>query len=264
MDLAVCTIRPQPHYRRDAFLAGLKAAGYAIISSGTETKLKPTDLFITWNRYGGFADEAERWEKRGGMVLVCENGYCGNDSEGRQYYAIGIGGHNGSGAWPSGDGSRWAALNIEIRPWRSGGDHVVVFMQRGIGAPLMASPPNFETMVRSRLAGRTKRRIVFSAHPGQSACSVGDQTRKELEGAHAAITWASGRGVRSLIEGVPVFYLAPHWSCEGAASRDLSLIESPPMPERLPALERMAWGQWSVAEIESGLAFEAILNKVSG
>ena len=54
---------------------------------------------------------------------------------------------------------------------------------------------------------------------------------------------------------MPVFYEAPALICSGACERGIEAIEAPRRPDRLPALERLAWAQWSLAEIESGAPF---------
>ncbi len=80
-----------------------------------------------------------------------------------------------------------------------------------------------------------------------------------LSNCHAVVTWASGIAARALVAGVPVFYEAPAIVCAGACTRGLEGIESPRTPDRLPALERLAWAQWSVSEIARGLPFEYLL-----
>ena len=72
---------------------------------------------------------------------------------------------------------------------------------------------------------------------------------------HAVVTWASAIAARALVAGVPVLYEAPSLICAGACRRGINGIEAPRYSDRLPALERLAWAQWSLAEIESGLPF---------
>ena len=104
--VAACMIRDLPHYRRDAFVRGLQAAGKRIVPSVGAAPKSLDDWLVIWNRYGEGERLADLWESRGGTVLVCENGYLGTDSEGRQLYAIAIHGHNGSGRWFVGDEDR--------------------------------------------------------------------------------------------------------------------------------------------------------------
>lgn len=262
--IAICTIRDLPHYRKQAFIDGLGRAGYSIVHSGHPQG--PQDLFISWNKYSSAEVMADAWERNGGTALICENGYAGRDAEGRQYYAIAAHGHNGSGWWPEGPEDRWSPLNIPLQPWRTPTEsgHVLVCGQRGIGSREMASPNAWHDQVAARLRKMTNRPVRIRLHPGNQPAKV--PLEDDLAGAHACLIWSSGSGVKALIAGVPVYFDAPHWICEGAAQEiDVSLgqrIEHEPYsaPElfdadRMRAFRRMAWAQWSVAEIESGEPF---------
>jgi hypothetical protein len=250
--IAISRIRPLPHYRREAFDAGLRAAGYSVVQSGRPTG--PSDLLVIWNRYGPAATEADNWEAAGGTVLVCENGYAGKDKDGIQYYAIAAQGHNGSGWCPSGNVDRFAALGIELHPWVHRPDgYALICGQRGIGSPRMASPPNWHMNADRRVRAwwpRTKLRL----HPGNNAPAV--PLDDDLAGAAHCVIWSSSSGVRALCLGIPVYFDAPHWICEVAARR-LANPERGVFDDtwRARALWRMAEAQWSVAEITSGEPF---------
>jgi len=61
-----------------------------------------------------------------------------------------------------------------------------------------------------------------------------------------------------------VVYCAPHWICEGAAYVSYAALEAgdPALNAdswRLAAMQRMAWAQWSLAEIASGEPFRRLL-----
>ena len=254
--IAYCLIREHPHYRRAAFVEGLRRAGYKVRHGMDRSRPQPGDVLVTWNRTG---DDADRWERMGGRVLVAENGYIGLDAHGVQLYALAVGGHNGSGKWPHGGGERWQRLGIDLKPWRERGEFVLVRGQRGIGSRAMASPPNWHDNIAAKL--RLHHRVVVQPHPGKPACDPYEAARLvgALRGCHAAVIWSSAAGVRALVEGVPVYYDAPHWICAGAALRlgEVRDLNAPKMDDgaRLAALERMAWAQWTVAELESGEPF---------
>lgn len=256
MPKAVCYIRNEPHYRSEAFVSGLKSAGYTVSNN---SQVGPGDVVVTWNRYGTYEEIADRAERAGATVLVAENGYFGKDANGLQRYAISIHGHNGSGTWHPGGPERWAALGATPKPWREAGDHILVCGQRGIGSRTMASPHEWHARAAKRLAAHTKRKIVIRKHPGSKPDPNAPTLESQLVNCWAVVVWSSASGIKALMSGIPVFYDAPHYICAGAASRDFSLIESPPMPDRLPALERMAWAQWSVDEIAAGLPFRHLL-----
>lgn len=264
--LACVRIRPQPHYRREAFELGLRRAGFLIGDAHDAETITPgrQDILVAWNR----TPVEQAWEQRGGRVIVAENGYCGQDAEGHQLYALALHGHNGSGKWPQGGPERWAALGLELKPWRQGGEHIVIRGQRGIGASSMASPPQWHvTASRDLMRLAPHRRQVIQEHPGKPACDprVAADIIEALRGAHAMCIWSSAAGVRALLEGVPVFYAAPHWICEDAAVRGVGNVERPKTDDaaRLAALQRLAWAQWSTAEIATGEPFVRLIEETA-
>lgn len=258
---AYCCIREQPHYRREAFVAGLRAIGLRVELKRPK-QVEPGDVLVVWNRYGENHQLASSVERQGGIVIVAENGYLGLDPAGVQMYALAVHGHNGSGWWPAGSG-RFERLGVDVKPWRAAGEHLYLRGQRGIGSPEMASPANWHFRTAEALKRRTARRLIVRAHPGKPAVDPGQVAAlvADLAGAHACLIWSSAAGVRALVEGIPVFYSAPHWICAGAARQGLEQLEAPLLDDeaRARSLERMAWAQWSVAEIATGEPFAQLL-----
>jgi hypothetical protein len=253
--IAVVKVRKEPYYRREAIESGLLRHGYVLRDSwvGPITK---RDLLVLWNRKRGADEtEAENWECRGGTVIVMENGYL--QKVDKTMYAISTHQHNGAGWFPVGTEDRFSALGFEVKPWTLQRDSfVLVCGQRGIGSKLMASPPGWEDRINRLLLTSPSVRTLIRRHPGNHAPKV--PLVDDLKGASACVIWSSGAGVRALVEGVPVFYYAPHWICmEAAAAGFLNWI--PTDEERQKALHRMSHGQWSVPEIASGEPFARIL-----
>lgn len=255
--IAINTIRPDPHYRRQAFDKGLQTLGYEMRSAG-KPRAK-TDLLLLWNLHGSNEDRARDWENNGGTVLVCENGYCGKDAAGLQLYAISVHAHNGAGWFPVGEDDRFAELGIDLQPWRTGGKHILVCGQRGIGSRQMASPHNWDDKAFQRLREDRSADVRIRRHPGNRPSPT--TLDQDLEGARLCVIWSSASGVRALTLGIPVVYCAPHWICEGAAGHSLGMVNEPICDDekRLAAMRRMAHAQWRVAEIESGEPFRRIL-----
>lgn len=253
--------------RHIAIEQGLKAAGFTVVH-GDGAPRSPDDVLITWTVHKGAKEAAaRRFEASGGprggggRVIVAEEAYIRHvPGVAEQFFALSLHDHNGAGSFHVGNGERWDGWNIPLKPWRTSGEHIVVREQRGIGSTLMASPPNWHLDAVRRLRDLTQRKVVVRTHP-KTLKRKGRYTPPEsvLAGAWCVVTWASALGVKALLEGIPVIACAPHWICEGAAGRTLEQVNDPPMPERLPAFRRLAWAQWSMAEIRSGEAFKHLL-----
>ena len=256
--IAICTIRPDPHYRREAFCSGLSKAGFTLSDRGDPRG--PTDMLVIWNRYGAQEARADQWEKDGGTVLVAENGYIGKDDEGRQLYALAVHGHNGSGWWPVGSEDRWATLGVEVLPFvRRNEGYSLICGQRGIGSRTMASPPDWHILV-SRKLQKQGIATKIRPHPGNRPAAT--KLEDDLNMAERCVVWSSSSGVKALTMGIPVQYDAPHWICAGAATKVGPTLAYPDDETRLKALQRMAHAQWKVAELETGEPFTRILEGV--
>lgn len=259
MSRAYSMIRPGPEYRSEAFIEGLKAAGYAVTIAYPGGAIAPDDVVIIWNRYGVFDQIAQKFEAAGAAVIVAENGYLGADQTGNQFYALSLKGHNGSGRTPIGSLERFERLGIALKPWRTEGRHILVRSQRGIGVPGQASPQNWHNNAVARLSRLTPRPLEILPHP---KLRQGGPVRlkDKFRDCWAVVTWASAIAGRALVAGLPVFIDAPHSIVEAACNRfptSSQEIEFPKCDDgaRLAALARLAWGQWSLAELRSGEPF---------
>lgn len=211
---------------------------------------------------GAKEDTARAFEAEGGNVVVCEEGYL-RHIKGEPAFAMALHDHNGAGSWRAGGPERWDSFGIDLKPWRKQGTHILVAEQRGIGSFRMASPPLWHDDAVARIKRITTRPMRFRAHPKSRLYPDSARTQGPLEaalaGAHAVVTWAGSIAVQALIQGVPVFYEAPDLICAGACTRGIAAIETPPCPDRRPALERLAWAQWRLSEIETGAPFDWLL-----
>lgn len=254
--VASCLIRESPHYRRDAFTRGLERLGFRV-SDRAWFPHGPGDVLIVWNRHGEMNTTAALWEKGGLPVIVAENGYLGSDGNRHQRFALARTQHNGAGQWTEGPEDRWAQLGIELQPWRTSGDDVLLLPQRGIGPPGVAMPRDWVQQVTNRLRRATRRRVRVRPHPGKERSSPA----ADLKGCWAAVTWASAAGLKSLIAGVPVFHELPGWIGAPAGRFSVNDIEAPFLGDRLPAFRRLAYAQWTADEIATGEPFARLLRR---
>lgn len=251
---AFLLLREQPHYRRDAFCDGLAAVGYRI-ERVIPSKVNPEDVLVVWNRYNSFDRVAQNVERSGGRVIVAENGYLGGDIPAPKFYAIALQHHNGAGKWFVGEEDRFSRMGVEVFPWRPTGDHILVLPQRGIGPEGVAMPAEWPLKIVKRLQAVTKRPIRFRPHPGKERPPL----EPDLVDAWAVVTWGSTAAVKALTHGIPVFHEMPQWIGAGAARLGIENLEDPFLGDRMPMLHRLAWAQWSVAEIAKGEPFRCLL-----
>lgn len=250
MPNACLLLKPQPHYKRDAFEAGLRAAGWTVTA---QPKPASGDALVIWNRYHVNDDIAAMYEAAGGHVLVAENGYFGRDEPGGPWYAISKNQHHHGGA---------AVPEISpikgLKSWRNEGDHILICAQRGFGSKVMGCA-GWADKTAAELRKRTKRPVRLRIHPGNHAPKV--PLADDLAGCHAVVLWSSNSGIEALMQGVPVFYGAPRWIAEKAALPLVGAdLEQPFMGDRTAGLSHAAANQYSVEEIASGEPFRRLLS----
>jgi hypothetical protein len=258
---AFSLIREQPWYRRCAFERGLKELGIPV-ENRHPVKPDKNTLLLIWNRYATNHAIAEQVERAGGTVIVAENGYLGAGGtspkfdvhpagpQPHHYYALSLDWHNGRGRFNHGGPERFAALGVELKPWRAGGDYVLVCPNRSFGVGQQVMHPDWAERVAAKLR-KIGEKVVVRGHPGSKQPKR--PLAEDLAGASEVWIWSSSVGVHALVEGIPVNCLAPYWICKGAG---YGLADG----ARKLELERMAWAQWTLAEIESGAAFRHLLS----
>ena len=254
MARACCLFRAGVAYGKDHFTKGLERCGYQLVAP--QQNPAPGDVLLLWNRTPQFQAVAQRYERAGAFVIVAENGYVGR-APGGKLYALALGAHNGAGRWRCGGPERWQTQAIDLQPWRQAGDHVLVLPQRGIGSPPAAMPYQWPTTTLNALQRATARPVRLRRHPGAAKT----EPYEDLRGAWVAITWGSGAAVKALVAGYPVFHDMPGWIAAPAARQGITDIEHPHYGDREAMLARLAWAQWSAAEIESGEAFSWLLER---
>jgi hypothetical protein len=258
--IAWLALREGVHYRREAFAAGLRAAGYAVEERLTD-RPGPRDVLVCWNRYGEVDRCARIFEERGRPVLVAENGYLGNDFAGSRWYAIARSQHNGAGSWSEGGSERWDSLSVALASWRVATGDVVLLPQRGIGPAGVAMPKSWlgETENRLRSAGIAYR---IRRHPGTSSTAL--PLEEDLATASSVVTWGSGAAIKALMMGIPVFSDMPNWIGASAALPVSSLLVrhtgKRSSLDRLAMFRRLAWAMWRLEEIKAGEPFRRLIS----
>ena len=175
------------------------------------------------------------------------------------------------------DPNRWQKiskdLNLNLKPWRTQGNHILICLQRNGGWSMggLAVQTWLDQTISIIRSFAKKRPIVVRLHPGDKkmprmlrinhknvTISRNKNIRQDLQNAWACITYNSSPGVASAIEGVPVFVTDPipsHSQCMDVANFDLSQIENPIMPERQSWIEKISMCHWNFDELKNGDAW---------
>lgn len=260
MPRAVLLIRHLPQERFRAFERGLAAAGYQVAHTAG-FRPAPGDVLVSWNRYGTTEVLCDQWERDGGVVLVAENGYVGTERGVARHYAIGLDSHNDPAGvvvplttWP---GTRARdVFGLAAAPWENNPNgHVLIAPNRSFGRRGRIMPEGWADQVARQVRAIAHgREVRIRRHPGTAVPPT--PLAADLAGAFCAVIWSSSVGVAALLAGVPVIALAPAWIGQRAASRALADVLDPPRGPRNPALDDIAWGMWTPAEVEAGAPFK--------
>jgi len=260
MTRAYIALRNNVKERIESVMDGCRSIGLDPVHVSGPVYPARNSICIAWNRHLASGTCADAVEREGGRVIVMENGYCGKDSAGRQYYALARDQHLGAGRWfPQDDDSRWRALGIELKPWRTAGTHILVCESRGFGSARTQMPNGWRDKIRRELQTWTSRPIRFRSHPAARGVSGVCDLADDLKDAHAVVIWASNAGTAALIAGVPVVACFGQWLLQGACGNAIQDVDRPNMPDRRPAFVRLSWAQWTLDEIATGFPIARLL-----
>jgi hypothetical protein len=181
------------------------------------------------------------------------------------------------------DPDRWLAvqqnLNINLRPWRTQGNHILLCLQRD-GGWSMGGFDVLDWAVHTimQLRRYSKRPIRIRAHPGDKrAKKYCDRLMKlcigrrllnvelsapdtslehDLKNCWAVVNHNSSPAVGAAIEGIPVFVTDPERSqAREIAETRIDKIETPFMPDRDAWAQRISQFHWSHHELKDGTAW---------
>ena len=162
-------------------------------------------------------------------------------------------------------------LNIDLKPWKNNGNHILVCLQRNGGWSMKGlSVVDFFHQTVNEIRKYSNRQIVVRTHPGDKKSVIyANQLRgknvtisqnkfliEDLKGAWASVVYNSSPSVASIIEGIPCFLLDPEYSQTApVANLNLNEIENPIMPERLEWIQKLAQCHWNLEELRTGDAW---------
>jgi hypothetical protein len=165
-------------------------------------------------------------------------------------------------------------LGIKLQPWQQG-KNIVIALQRVDSEQWSGQPPMAQWLHATvdTIRKHSSRPIVVRSHPRARISMPGitveypkkipgsyddynfDQT---LKNAWAVVNWNSGPGPQSVIAGVPAF-VGPSSLAAPVANLDLSMIETPHMPDRTQWANQLAHTEWTTSELATGAPIKRLL-----
>lgn len=158
------------------------------------------------------------------------------------------------------DDARIKEFNVVIKPWKKTGDYILIVAPDEFPVRYYTRLQNeFEWAMwcKGELRKYTDRKI-FIRHKEKRKQRIHDPLDLYLKDAWAVVTHQSLACIESILEGVPVFNLAPS-CCNKMALQDLSKIEEPFYPDnRWEWIKSLSYGQFTYEEIYNGTALSIL------
>ncbi len=228
-----------------------------------------TDTVICWGWRIG-----QQQARMGRRVLVMERGYIGDRFA---WTSLGWNGLNGRATFGRREdgGERFRAHHADLmKLWRTGGDYVLIAGQVPGDAALAGRCLRGWYEQQAQRAAVYWLPVKFRAHPlayrrggvfdVPGAESIGGELADNLQRAALVITYNSNTAVESILAGVPTVAVDAGSMACGVALPDLPKTLAVPEPDRLTWAHRLAWNQFTLAEIESGFAWEVAGSAANG
>ena len=251
----------------EAFSRGLKKHGHTVYEhSGMG------DVAVIWSvlwagRMVGNRSIWNLYRNNKKPVIVLEIGAIKRDIT----WKIGINGINsGSYFAENKNDDRRKLLGMNLAPWKNSGNHILICNQHDRSLQWESNPSlkDWTHFAVNEIRKYSDRPIKIRMHPrcpysfNFSEKNVQRSTEKnildEFRDAWAVVNYSSNPGIESVLHGIPAFVGAKSLAAP-VANLDLSKIENPLRPDREQWLNDLAWTEWTLDEIASGIPQEHLL-----
>ncbi len=180
-----------------------------------------------------------------------------------EYYRVTRDGFQAGREPRAGGEARFDRLDVQIKPWRRGGRHVLVCPPGAVHAQLMrragveiAEPGDWGAWAARELARFTDRPVRIRTKAEWLASRR--PLAEDLEDCWAVVAFMSNTALEAAMAGIPVFILGPAASSP-LGLRELERVESPVYPEnRREIASSLAAQQWTLDEISAGDCWRAL------
>lgn len=258
----------------DAVKLGLLKLGHTVDENNIDTDI-PVIWSLLW--HGRMIKNKIVWDKfrsQNKKVLVIEVGGIKRNST----WKVGINGINRLADFgpKNNDDTRVAQLGLDIRPWCTQGEHILLCLQHDKSEQWKNMPPLEQYVLETvqRLRQHTDRKIIVRSHP---RCILPAQLRldnvvyeipKQIDNTYddfdlnfsnawAVVSWSSNPGIHAVLNGIPAF-VGEQSLAYDVANHDFSTINSPKTPDRQQWLNDYVHTEWTTEEIAQGIPFSRL------
>lgn len=156
---------------------------------------------------------------------------------------------DGTGNYPS---DRWDFLNIQMKPWRTAGEHIVVCpISRFVAAYEGIDETTWTNQMVADLKKFTDRPIIIKPKDSDQLLSV------TIQGAHALVCYNSMAALNSILDGIPAFAI-DNPAIGPVSLDDISQIEEPKICDREQWAYNLAYSQWTLDEFRNGTCWRMV------
>jgi len=267
----------------DAFEHSCISNGHTISSN---TSYHHTDCHVIWSVlfHGRMARNKDIWAnsvRDNKAIIVLEVGGIKRGTT----WKVGLNGINRDAFFgdKGNDSKRTKALGLELKPWRTDGEYILLCGQhdKSLQWHNMPSMSNWFLHTYDEIRKHTDRPILFRPHPRcrlphieRGLKNVIRQDPTHLRGTYddfdmafdnvwATVSFSSNPGIHSIINGVPAFVGTSSLAYDVGNDIDfMHNIEHPLMPNRQQWLNDYAWTEYTVEEIANGLPLAQLESKL--
>ena len=264
------------------FIQSLKDAGDEVIVNKEANADVAVIGSVLWRgRMQGYKSVWERYRNAGKPVVVLEVGGLRRNVS----FKIGINGINRDADFANQifDDKRWPLFGHELRPWNPTGDLIVICGQHDTSHQWHGLP-RMEKWIEQQITEirrHTNRPILVRPHPRniigfnetkftnvkvrlpKRDYRTYDDTdfKATLGSTWAVVNHSSNPAMEAVMKGIPVF-VSQSSLCHDVGNTSLADINTPAMPNRLNWANKLAYTEWFEDEIEKGLPWARIKNRL--
>lgn len=245
------------------FQEGLKRHGITVAIQKPKD-YGTTDLAVIW---GSQQTRIITEQRRAGKdYLILESGYIRRG----EYASLGYNGLNGQADFLNTDSppDRWLKLGVEMKPWKMGGDYILLCGQIPGDASLHGQHTQQEfTRLAIELTNMHRRPVHWRPHPLRATrLQVPLETRtgpldEALAGAWCIVTLSSNIAVEATLSGTPAITMDARSMAYPITRHDLMYSLIPWRPDRRQWAYNLAYAQWNMDEVASGEAWAHLRQK---